>query len=216
MSFQAALKASRATARLQNINCTVRITRWLGRWERVPPAGGSLGPQCSLVGPVRMTESFTGPIITLRSCPAAFGPLSTCVAWPLSSRSAPGEALPDPTGANRLHGSQRRGGACFSTVLDSLQFSDETQRIHVSPRGKKRGDCFIGSSKSWRRNPTRFPTLRRTHPRRPGPGVAMWSIQLNAAAHRAHTAKRLLGSGLLLHHVAHVIHQDASANQNEP
>lgn len=105
----AAVKASCAAARLQNINCTVHITRRLGRWERVPPPGGSPGPQCSLVGPVRMTESFTGPIITLRSCPAAFGPLSTCVARSLSSRSAPGEALPHPGGANRLHGS-RQGG----------------------------------------------------------------------------------------------------------
>lgn len=136
--FQAAVKASCAAARLQNINCTVHITRRLGRWERVPPPGGSPGPQCSLVGPVRMTESFTGPIITLRSCPAASGPLSTCVARPLSSRSAPGEALPRPGGANRLHGSRRGGGACSSTVLDSLQFSDETQQIHASPRGKRK------------------------------------------------------------------------------
>lgn len=40
-------------------------------------------------------------------------------------------------------------------------------------------------------------------------------VQLNVAAHRAHTAKKHLGSVLLPHYVAHVIRQDASANRNE-
>lgn len=124
-------KATRAAATQQNISYQ-SSARPAGAWSC---ARGSPVPQSSLVGPVRMTESFTGPVKTLARCPAAFGPLSTCVAPPLASRSAPGEALQDSGGADRLHGSRRGGGACFSTVLDSLQFSDESQQI----RGRKEG-----------------------------------------------------------------------------
>lgn len=124
-----------------------------------------------------MTEGFTGPIKTLRSCPASFGPLSPCVARPLSSRSAPGEALPHPGGANRLHGSRRGGGACFPTVLDSLQFSEETQQIPVRLRRKEKSGLFhwmlrlLGDHK--------IPDLPTKPSRLPGPRMAAHSAEGN-------------------------------------
>lgn len=137
--FQVALKATWAAARLQNINCTVHITRRLGRWERVPPPGGSLSRQCSLVGPVRMSESFTGPIKTLRSCPAAFGPLSTCVAPPLSLRSAPGEALPDSRwgqSSSRVM-ARGRGLLLYRSGLSPVQWGNTTNSRESAEKRKE-------------------------------------------------------------------------------